>query len=424
MIDEHVRLPKPQSQLAQLHDDDENVFVTCLINRYAARPISLQNMCLATFTVTYDVIQSATKTEKTDGIHDKEEEMQNTGNDDSVTRMKLQKGLGIIRKRKQEAILQTRRYKIHTEPEKYYHAKLLLYYPWNNEDDIILPFTTYHKSYISKQDIIHENAKRFNGDCIAFDLDLQDLENKIPQSVWEMVAPNIVQDDRKPHVQGFSTLQNEQQEKEDTIDTVCDNNIRNKRDKLSMLYATAAKRQDMNFQDYCRHVGTLNKDQCHIVMYNRTWCKSYINTLRHGKKQEGCRIFLSGPGRTGKSHVVHQIQRSFLNFFKHTNCPHNCPTGSAAFEIGGSTIHSAFLLHDNNFKSKPSWEKRTQMQLKLEHIMLSITDEISMVGFKQFQSMNQTMCTLKNTTDGNWGDICVLAGGDLYQLPPVGQCPI
>ena len=118
-------------------------------------------------------------------------------------------------------------------------------------------------------------------------------------------------------------------------------------------------------------------------------------------------------------------------FFKHTVKPDDdqpivlitAPTGSAAFQIGGSTIHSAFLLHDN-FKSKPSWEKRTQMQLKLEHMMLSITDEISMVGFKQFQSMNETMCTLKGTNDGNWGDICVLAVGDLYQLPPVGQCPI
>ena len=57
-------------------------------------------------------------------------------------------------------------------------------------------------------------------------------------------------------------------------------------------------------------------------------------------------------------------------------------------------------------------------------MMLSITDEISIVGFKQFQSMNQTMCALKGITDGNWGDICVLAVGNLYQLPPVGQCPI
>ena len=57
-------------------------------------------------------------------------------------------------------------------------------------------------------------------------------------------------------------------------------------------------------------------------------------------------------------------------------------------------------------------------------MLLSITDEVSMVGFKQFQSMNHTMCALKGTTDSNWGDIHVLAVGSLYQLPAVGQCPI
>ena len=64
------------------------------------------------------------------------------------------------------------------------------------------------------------------------------------------------------------------------------------------------------------------------------------------------------------------------------------------------------------------------MQIKLEHMMLSITDEISMVGFKQFQSMNQIMGILKGKADGNWGDICVLAVGVLYQLPPVAHHPI
>ena len=178
-----------------------------------------------------------------------------------------------------------------TEPEKYYHAKLLRYYPHNNEDDTVSPYSTYHESCISKHDIINQNAKRFNEDCVVFDLDLQDFENNIPQTAWEMVTPNIAQDDRTTHVQGFSTLQNEQQEKEDTIDTMHDYNTRYKRDKFSMLYTKVYKRQDMKYQDYCRHVPTLN---------NRACCKSYINALRHGENPEGYRIFLSGPGGQGK----------------------------------------------------------------------------------------------------------------------------
>ena len=38
--------------------------------------------------------------------------------------------------------------------------------------------------------------------------------------------------------------------------------------------------------------------------------------------------------------------------------------------------------------------------------------------------MNQTLCTIEGTAHAEWGNICVLAVGDLYQLPPVGQCPI
>ena len=69
-------------------------FATSLIDRYGARPVALQNMGLATFAVTYDVIQSATKKEETDGSNDEEEEMQNTENDNSLARIKLGKRIG------------------------------------------------------------------------------------------------------------------------------------------------------------------------------------------------------------------------------------------------------------------------------------------------------------------------------------------
>ena len=76
-------------KLAWLHDDDDDVFATGLIETYAARSASLQNICLGTFTVTYDVIQSSTKKEETDAVNDEEEEMQNTENDNSVAKIKL-----------------------------------------------------------------------------------------------------------------------------------------------------------------------------------------------------------------------------------------------------------------------------------------------------------------------------------------------
>ena len=64
-----------------------------------------------------------------------------------------------------------------------------------------------------------------------------------------------------------------------------------------------------------------------------------MNAVRHGEKQEGYRIFLSGPEGTGKSHVVHPLQRDMSYFFKHTVKPDDdqpiacitAPTGSAVF---------------------------------------------------------------------------------------------
>ena len=39
-------------------DEEEDVFATCIIDRYAAKPPILVNMCLATFAVNYDVAQA------------------------------------------------------------------------------------------------------------------------------------------------------------------------------------------------------------------------------------------------------------------------------------------------------------------------------------------------------------------------------
>ena len=99
---------------------------------------------------------------------------------------------------------------------------------------------------------------------------------------------------------------------------MCHDNTINTRDTLCMLYAKAAKRKDMNFQDCCRHVWTLNKDQHHIVMHNRAWCKNYINAVRHGENQERYGIFLSDPGDREKSCCTSHTKRHVPLFQTHS----------------------------------------------------------------------------------------------------------
>ena len=112
-------------------------------------------------------------------------------------------------------------------------------------------------------------------------------------------------------------------------------------------------------------------------------------------------MFLSGSGGTDKSHVLQLIQ-DMCYMMNHPIKPNDnqplvlvaAPTGSAAFQVGGLIIHSAFLLYDKS-RTKPSWEKHSIIQLKLQKLMLSITDEISMVSCKQYQQRNELCVYLK-----------------------------
>ena len=45
-----------KSNCPRWDDDQTNVFVTSVIDRYAARPNDLKEMCLASFAVNYDVL--------------------------------------------------------------------------------------------------------------------------------------------------------------------------------------------------------------------------------------------------------------------------------------------------------------------------------------------------------------------------------
>ena len=112
-------------------------------------------MCLAKFAVTFYVASN-----RIGNLNDCDDEVMNrvasangrssknnVSNSDrskhASEQIKLKDNLGYMRKRRQKAILHTRRHKVNVEPEKYYHALLLLYYPWCREAELISGFTSY-----------------------------------------------------------------------------------------------------------------------------------------------------------------------------------------------------------------------------------------------------------------------------------------
>ena len=100
------------------------------------------------------------------------------------------------------------------------------------------------------------------------------------------------------------------------------------------------------------------------------------------------------------------------------------PTGTAAYNINGSTIHSAFALPLQSTQYLPlSSEKLAKLRSKYSSLTVLIIDEISMVGTKLFSFIHQRLQEIKDTRSANsvFGNVCILAVGDFYQLPPVMQ---
>ena len=81
-----------------MEDEEEDVFATSIIDRYAARPSLLGNMCLATFAVNYNVAQANNELKEMQETN--ANELSETEEYDNCTNIPLKDGLGYMHKRK------------------------------------------------------------------------------------------------------------------------------------------------------------------------------------------------------------------------------------------------------------------------------------------------------------------------------------
>ena len=147
------------------------------------------------------------------------------------------------------------------------------------------------------------------------------------------------------------------------------------------------------------------------------------------------KMFVSGVGGTGKSFLINCIKHEIIllcmnRLFPNDDEPKHefvvvlAPTGVAAFNINGETIHGFYKLPvQKGKKASPQYREMMKddvklLRLALKYTKLIIIDEISMVGNVTFAMIHRRMDdTFPRSDDGvTFGGHNMLLFGDLLQV--------
>lgn len=133
---------------------------------------------------------------------------------------------------------------------------------------------------------------------------------------------------------------------------------------------------------------------------------------------EPLRMYLGGPGGTGKSYVIKALQQFFDHHRQSRQLQLTSYTGMAACNISGMTLHSTLPMKQNH-KSGPS-KATCNLIAMWEGIDYLFIDKVSMTGCDFLLSISEALTTAKGNTTAFRGMNVVFAG-DFAQLPPIGQ---
>uniref|UniRef100_A0A9J8C4U4 ATP-dependent DNA helicase n=1 Tax=Cyprinus carpio carpio TaxID=630221 RepID=A0A9J8C4U4_CYPCA len=177
-------------------------------------------------------------------------------------------------------------------------------------------------------------------------------------------------------------------------------------------------------------IRSLNKTQISVFYKLRQWCLSKIR----GENPKPFHVFITGGAGTGKSHLIKAIQYEATRLLSQIALNPDdvpvvltAPTGIAAFQLKASTLHHTFSIGtDVKLPYTPlGEEKLNSLRAKFHGLQILIIDEISMVDHKLLAYVHGRLRQIKQTGDFSpFGNVCVIAVGDFFQLPPVKGKPL
>ena len=136
-------------------------------------------------------------------------------------------------------------------------------------------------------------------------------------------------------------------------------------------------------------------------------------------KNTGTSIFLTGKAGTGKTTFLRTLKDKLPKRMVVV-----APTGIAAINANGVTIHSFFQLPfapyvpNSTFKTEGIFRVSKEKQRMLRTLDLLVIDEISMVRADLLDSVDMVLRRYRDRSKP-FGGVQLLLIGDLQQLPPV-----
>ena len=342
--DKACRVLKPMKEVERLVQSDENstdiFYDHWVLDIYPARPDVLEDVSLHEFLGWYE----------------------KGGNVKDVT-MRLKNGNGCLRKRTVKPYIVTHPIvnpnRSSEEKERYFYQLLKLFRPWRDEQNICSLGQTYEAAFVEQSEHLPAMVEydKKNRERIARD---EKFDDAIKQAAADQNRLNSdVEDDEGAAFEGCAV----------------DNGEMAMRDVLD-AHRTATATDRHSADDLQEAYGGLNVDQKRVV--DKVMMKL-------SSAADGYHLMVSGEGGTGKSRVISVLQRLVTASNPESALPVvvTAPTGLAAYQINGTTIHRLLSLPIEHGKpadySRLQQEQLMTLRAMLKNLKLIILDEVSMV---------------------------------------------
>ena len=431
--EKRFRICKTEEELSELPHDCIYIFKNNMLDRYIDRPNTsfkngkyriLDNICYVEFLAYYYLDIKSNKDEVNDNqpivLNNDLMEENSTESDCHLfpSVVPLMSSKQKLKCRKVKAVLRYHVPNRHKYPEEYAHHLLFMYYPFRSESELL--DDTYLEKLVAPNvlDIVNENKHKIE----PYD----EMVNEAFRTYHVDLETNLDPFAQQENEEVEALLNQTEQNTDEEFDENSNSNI-----GLSEAYSgKPCVLTDKEINDKICSLNNKQKDIFDVVL---SWASRFIKNMncKNPENVEPLHIFLTGQGGCGKSHLVktifHTLSKLLLRKGADPDKPRVlllAPTGVAAVNIDGTTIHSGLSIYGKVY-TPLSDKMRASLRNKLSEVAAIIIDEISMVSDKLFKDIHLRLCEVAGvSTQIPFAGKTVLAVGDFYQLPPVMGKPV